>query len=118
MRVSRFLVAIAFCFVFLAGVGCVSLCLAMFTKKLFLVGSAFLGCVAFLIASLASFNASALCALVPFPKPTVGIDHHGSCVGGSSSLVHLSHVPESLPGEFVGFNLTKPLGELRICAHF
>ena len=78
--------------------------------ELLLVGSAFFGCVAFLIAFVASFYASALCALVPFPKPTVGIDHHGSCVGGSSSLVCLS--------EFVGFNLTKPLGELRICAHF
>ena len=114
MRVSRFLVTIALCFLFLAGIGCVSFCLAELAVELLLVGSAFFGCVAFLIASVASFYASALCALVPFPKSIVGIDHHGSCVGGSSSLVRLSHIPESLPSEFVGFNLTKPPGEERI----
>ena len=90
MRVSRFLVAVAFCFVLLAGVGRMSLCLAMLAIKILLVGSAFLGCVAFLVASIASFYAS---AFVLFPKPIVGIDHHGSCVGGSSSLVRFSPIP-------------------------
>ena len=83
VRVSRFLVAIAFCFVFLAGVGRVSLCLAMPAIKLLLIGSAFLGCVAFLVASLACL----------FPESVDRIDHHGSCVGGSSSLVRFSHIP-------------------------
>ena len=115
MRVSRFLVTVAFCFLLLVGVGCMSFCLAVLAIKLLHVGSAFLGCVAFLVASVASFYAS---ALVSFSKSVVGIDHHDSCVGGSSSLlVCLSHILESLPSEFVGFNLTKPLGELRICAH-
>ena len=34
------------------------------------------------------------------------------------ALVRFGHIPELFPSEFVGFNLTKPLGELRICAHF
>ena len=113
-----FWLPLLFVYCFFASIGCVSFGFAELAIEILLVGSTFLGCVAFLIASVASFYASALCALVPFPKSTVGIDHHGSCVGGSSSLVRLSHVPESLSSEFVGFNLTKPLGEFRICAHF
>ena len=57
-------------------------------------------------------------ALVPSPVSLVGVDHHGLVVGGRSSLLYLCHVPEFLPSELVGFNLTKPLGELWICAHF
>ena len=90
MRVSRFLVAIAFCFVFLAGVGRVFLCLAMLAIKLLLIGSAFFGCVAFLVASVACLYAS---ALIPFPESVVRIDHHGSCIGGCSSLVRFCHIP-------------------------
>ena len=52
-----------------------SFCLAVLAIKLLLIGSALLGCVAFLIASVASFYSS---ALVPFSKSIVGIDHHGS----------------------------------------
>ena len=74
MRVSRFLVTIALCFLFLAGVGRVSFCLAELAIELLLVGSAFFGCVAFFIAPEASFFAGALCALVLSPKPTVGVD--------------------------------------------
>ena len=113
MRVSRSLVTLLFAFCFLLASDA-SFGFAELAIELLLVGSAFFGCVAFLIVSVVSFYASALCALVPFPKPTAGIDHHGSCVRGSSSLVRLSHVPESLPSEFVSLNLTKPLGELRI----
>ena len=47
--------------------------------------------------------------LVSFPILFVGVDHHGCVVGGRSSLVHFCHILELLSGEFVGFNLTKPL---------
>ena len=61
MRVARLLVTIALCFLFLASVGCVSFGFAELAIEFLLVGSAFFGCVAFLIASVASFYASALC---------------------------------------------------------
>ena len=71
MRVSRFLVPIALCFAFLAGIGCMSFCLAMFAEELLLVGSAFLGGVAFSVASVACLYAS---ALAPFAESIVRID--------------------------------------------
>ena len=74
MRVSRSLVAVALCFVFLAGIGCVSFRLAVFAKELLLIGSAFLGGVAFPVASVACLYAS---ALAPFTESIVRIDHHG-----------------------------------------
>ena len=67
MRVSRFLVTVAFCLVLLAGVGRMSLSLAVLAIKLLLVGSSFLGCVAFLVASIASLYTSAL-VLFFFPN--------------------------------------------------
>ena len=62
MRVSRSLVAVALCLLFLAGVGCMSFCLAVFAKEFLLIGSAFLGGVAFLVASIA-------CLLYTSPSP-------------------------------------------------
>ena len=118
MHVPRFLVAVALCFFFLAGFGCVSFSSTEFAIEFLLVSSAIFRRVAFLVASVALFSASALCALVLSPIPSVGVDHHGSVVGGRSSLVRFSPVPEFLPSKLVGFNLTKPFGELRICAHF
>ena len=61
MRVARFLVTIALCFLFLASIGCASFGFAELAIELLLVGSAFLGCMAFLIAPVASFYAGALC---------------------------------------------------------
>ena len=58
MRVSRFLVPIALCLVFLASVGCVSFCFAMFAKELLFVGSAFFGGMALSVASIARFCVS------------------------------------------------------------
>ena len=98
--------------------GYVSFSSAEFAIEFLLVGSAVFCHVALPVASVALFRASALCALVLSPIPSVGVDHHGSVVGGCSSLVCFSHVPEFLSSKFVGLNLTKPLGELRICAHF
>ena len=68
MRVSRTLVSVALCFVFLAVVGCVSSCLAAFAEELLLVGSAFLRGVAFSVASVACLYASA-CLLYTSPSP-------------------------------------------------
>ena len=62
MRVSRFLVSVALCFVFLAGVRCVSFYLAVFAEELLLVGSAFFRGVALSVASVA-------CLLYTSPSP-------------------------------------------------
>ena len=83
MRVSRSLVPIALCFVFLAGIGRMSFRLAMFAEELLLVGSAFFGGVAFSVAPVARLCAG---ALVSFAESVVRIDHHGPCIGGGSSL--------------------------------
>ena len=85
MRVSRFLVAIAFCFVFLA----------MFAKELLLVGPAFLGGVALSVAPIACLYPS---ALAPFAESIVRTDHHGPRIGGGSSLVRFGYLSELLPG--------------------
>ena len=53
MGVTRSLVAVALCFLFLASIGCMSFSFAELAIELLLVGSAFLGCVAFLVASIA-----------------------------------------------------------------
>ena len=113
-----FLGAFTLCLFFLAGFRYVSFGSAEFAIELFFVGSADFCRVSLPVASIALLCACALCALVLSPVSFVGVDHQDSVVGGRSSLVYLCHIPEFLPSELVGFNFTKPLGELRICVHF
>ena len=71
------------------------LCLAVFAKEFLLIGSVFLGGVAFSVASVACLYASALAS---FPESIVRIDHHGPRIGGSGSLVRFGYLSELLPG--------------------
>ena len=68
---------------------------AVFAEELLLVGSAFFGGVAFSVASVARFCAI---ALAPLAESVVGVDQHGSRIGGGSSLVRFGYLSELLPG--------------------
>ena len=98
-----------FLFLFLADFGYVSFCLAEFSVELVFVCPAFFCVVPFSVAPLALLRVGGRRVLVLFPILFVGVDHHGSVVGGRSSLVHFCHILELLPGEFICFNLRKPL---------